>query len=59
MKMREISRVLDKKLTDNNDLNKGIVSLILPDDEMPTVNSGALKGINADICLNPLGKKYA
>lgn len=40
----------------NIDGNKGIVSLILPDDEMPTVNSGALKGIHADICLNPLGK---
>jgi hypothetical protein len=33
MKMREISRAIDKKLLVNNNLNKGVVSLILPDDE--------------------------
>lgn len=39
--------------------NKGIVSKIVPDDEMPYVSEGPLKGTRADICLNPLGKNYA
>jgi DNA-directed RNA polymerase beta subunit len=35
--------------------NKGVISAILPDDQMPTVSEGKFKGLQADICLNPLG----
>jgi DNA-directed RNA polymerase beta subunit len=35
--------------------NKGVISAILPDDQMPTVAEGKFKGLRADICLNPLG----
>jgi DNA-directed RNA polymerase beta subunit len=35
--------------------NKGCISAILPDDQMPTVQEGKFKGMTADICLNPLG----
>jgi DNA-directed RNA polymerase beta subunit len=35
--------------------NKGVISAILPDHEMPTVAEGQFKGLRADICLNPLG----
>jgi DNA-directed RNA polymerase beta subunit len=35
--------------------NKGVISTILPDEEMPTVEEGPFKGLRADICLNPLG----
>jgi len=35
--------------------NKGCISTILPDDQMPTVAEGEFKGMRADICLNPLG----
>lgn len=35
--------------------NKGVISKILPDDQMPTVAEGRFKGLKADICLNPLG----
>lgn len=35
--------------------NKGVISAIVPDDEMPTVAEGRFKGLKADICLNPLG----
>ena len=33
--MSENSRGIDKKLYDNNNLGKGVVTLILPDDQMP------------------------
>lgn len=35
--------------------NKGVVSLILPDEEMPMIEEGPLKGTKAEIILNPLG----
>jgi len=35
--------------------NKGCISAIVPDDEMPIVESGPFKGLRAEICLNPLG----
>ena len=64
MKMNESSRAIDKKLLVNNNQNKGVVSKILPDDEMPMITE--LDGDKfredskiqrrADICLNPLGK---
>lgn len=40
---------------DNNSQNKGCISAIVPDDEMPTVENGRFKGLQADIALNPLG----
>ena len=61
--MRETSRAVDKKLLVNHNPNKGVVSLILPDDQMPEIekidgedfddNSPIKK--RADICLNPSG----
>lgn len=35
--------------------NKGVISLILPDEEMPIIQEGPLKGLRAEIILNPLG----
>lgn len=35
--------------------NKGTISLILPDEEMPVIAEGPLKGKRAEILLNPLG----
>ena len=37
------------------DGNKGVISLILPDEEMPMIEEGPLKGTRAEIILNPLG----
>lgn len=35
--------------------NKGVVSKILPDEEMPTIKSGPRAGEHVEICVNPLG----
>ena len=67
MKMREISRGVDKKLHANNDQNKGVISeirnndeeyppvIVVDDDKMPIIKSGPFKGLRAEVCLNPLG----
>ncbi|ALN97836.1 hypothetical protein Bp8pS_157 [Bacillus phage vB_BpuM-BpSp] len=34
-----------------------VISEIVPDDKMPTVQEGKFKGLKADIALNPLGNK--
>lgn len=63
MKMGETSRGLDKKLDDNHIQGKGVVSKILPDDEMPMIthvdgdpvreDTKVMK--RADVITNPLG----
>ena len=35
--------------------NKGVISTIIPDEEMPVISEGPLKGQRAEILLNPLG----
>ena len=67
MKMREISRAIDKKLSDNNNQNKGVISeiregdeavptvIVVDDDKMPIIKSGPFKGLRTEVCLNPLG----
>lgn len=35
--------------------NKGIISAIIPDNEMPVIESGPFKGQFAEVCLNPGG----
>jgi len=65
MKMKETSRDQDKKLDGNNKQDKGVVSKVIPHEEMPKlsdfggfgdiINEDSMINTNIDVILNPLG----
>lgn len=53
--MRETSRAVDKKLLDNNNQNKGVISYIEDDEDMYYYIDDNGEKVYADLVLNPLG----